>query len=113
MKKTNLLFLLTILLSMVTVEVQAQDGPLWLRYPAISPDGKTIAFAYQGNIFTVSSNGGEARQLTSHTGYDAYPVWSPDGKKIVFASTRKGSYDVYLMDANGGTPTRLTTSSGS
>ena len=113
MKKTNLLFLLTILLSMVTVEVQAQDGPLWLRYPAISPDGKTIAFAYQGNIFTVSSNGGEARQLTSHTGYDAYPVWSPDGKKIAFASTRKGSYDVYLMDANGGTPTRLTTSSGS
>ena len=29
----------------------AQDNPLWMRYPAISPDGKKIAFAYKGDIF--------------------------------------------------------------
>lgn len=28
---------------------QAQQGPLWMRYPAISPDGSTIAFAYKGD----------------------------------------------------------------
>ena len=57
----------------------AQTAPLWLRYPAISPDGKTIVFSYKGDLFTVGSQGGEARQLTTHSAYDAYPVWSPDG----------------------------------
>ena len=26
--------------------------PLWLRYPAISPDGKSIAFSFEGHLFT-------------------------------------------------------------
>ena len=91
---------------------QAQQGPLWMRYPAISPDGSTIAFAYKGDLYCVPANGGEARQLTTNAAYDSQPIWSPDGKKIAFTSNREGSLDVYVISAKGGTPTRLTTHSG-
>ena len=89
----------------------ADSQPLWLRHPAISPDGQTIAFTYKGDIFTVAAGGGEARQLTTHPAYDSYPGWSRDGRQIVFASTREGSMDIYLMDREGGTSRRLTTDS--
>ncbi len=95
----------------VSMAASAQDEPLWMRFSAISPDGQTIAFSYKGDIFTVPAAGGNARQLTSNAAYDAYPVWSPDGKKLAFASSREGSLDVYVMNATGGSPVRLTTHS--
>ncbi len=93
--------------------IVAQENPLWLRFPAISPDGKTIVFCYKGDLFTVAATGGAARQLTSNAAYDARPIWSPDGKQIAFVSDREGSYDVYLVNATGGSPKRLTTNSAS
>lgn len=108
MKKS---FITTALLA-VTLTASAQQDPLWMRYPAISPDGETIAFAYKGDLYRVPAQGGVARQLTTHSAYDTQPVWSPDGKKIAFASAREGSLDVYVVDAQGGVPTRLTTHSG-
>ncbi|MDE5784234.1 MAG: peptidase S41 [Prevotella sp.] len=98
-------------LMMVSVTVLAQANPLWMRFPAISPDGQTIAFSYKGDIYTVSATGGQARQLTTNAAYDAYPVWSPDGRQIAFASDREGGFDVYVMNHQGGTPKRLTTHS--
>lgn len=106
MKNLTLLSLLAML-----VGTMAHGETLWMRYPAISPDGGTIAFSYKGDIYSVSSKGGVARQLTTNAAYDAAPVWSPDGTKIAFASAREGSLDVYVMSRNGGTPTRLTTNS--
>jgi len=86
----------------------AQDSSLWLRNSAISPDGSTIAFTYQGDIYTVPVSGGSAFQLTTFTGRDTTPVWSPDGSHIAFASDRYGNLDVFVMPAGGGAPTRLT-----
>ena len=91
---------------------RTEENPLWLRYPAISPDGTQIAFCYMGDIFIVPVSGGEARQLTSNPAYDYMPVWSPDGSKIVFSSDREGSLDLYYVGVKGGNPVRLTTNSG-
>lgn len=84
----------------------------WLRNTAISPDGRSIAFTYKGDIFIVPSTGGRALQLTSGPSYETAPVWSPDSRTVVFSSNREGSADLYAVEATGGTPRRLTTSTG-
>ncbi len=86
-----------------------ENNPLWLRYPAISPDGKTIAFSFRGHIFTVPAAGGLAVPLTAGPAHDSSPVWSPDGKLIAFASDRYGHYDVFVTSSQGGAARRLTT----
>ena len=77
-----------ILLSGLAATARAETA-LWLRYPAISPDGSTIAFSYRGDLWRVPVGGGQATQLTVHTAHDRMPVWSPDGSRI--ASPAAGS----------------------
>jgi len=84
------------------------DRALWLRYPAISPDGSSIAFEFRGNLWRVSANGGVASPLTVGESYNSMPVWSPDGSKIAFASRRDGNYEIYQMNADGSGAMRLT-----
>jgi Tol biopolymer transport system component len=86
----------------------SQDNPLWLRYPAISPDGKTILFCYKGDICSVPASGGTATPLTLSESYEFAPVWSHDGKSIAFASDRYGNFDVFVMPSSGGEGRRLT-----
>ena len=110
MKRYSYLTLFLVFLS--TFISHSQEPARWIRHSAISPDGQTVAFAYQGDIFTVQSTGGEARQITSAQQYESDPMWSPDGKYIVFSSYREGGKDVWAVPAKGGTPNRLTTFSG-
>ncbi|MDR2824539.1 MAG: peptidase S41 [Prevotellaceae bacterium] len=101
-----------LIISLFTFAGVTAQNPLWLRYPAISPDGATVAFCYRGDIYTVSAAGGEAKQLTQHDAHDFQPVWSPNGKTIAFASNRFGNFDIFTMPAVGGAATRVTTFSG-
>src|SRR5882672_5635238 len=92
-------------------EFPSVQNPLWLRYPAISPDGKTVLFCFKGDIYKVSSEGGQALPLTISESTEFSPVWSHDGKYIAFASTRYGNFDVFIIPSRGGDAKRLTYSS--
>ncbi len=76
--------------------------------PAVSPDGAFIAFGYQGDVWIVPSDGGQARRLTNHPASDSNPQFSPDGKQIAFVSDREAHNQVYVMPVDGGVPQRLT-----
>ncbi|MCA8915375.1 MAG: PD40 domain-containing protein [Planctomycetes bacterium] len=76
--------------------------------PALSPDGQTLAFVYDGDIWSVPSQGGTARRLTVTEDNDGDPQFSPDGKWLAFRSRRYGNDDVFVMPAEGGVARRLT-----
>ncbi|MHB8839786.1 MAG: DPP IV N-terminal domain-containing protein, partial [Gemmatimonadaceae bacterium] len=76
--------------------------------PSLSPDGKAIAFASGGDIWTVPAAGGAARLLVSHTAHESRPLWSPDGTRLAFVSTRSGNGDVYVLSLKSGDLTRIT-----
>ena len=98
MKKIYLSVLMALGLS---IHAFAQT-PTWLRYPSISPDGKTIVFTYKGDLYKVAATGGTATALTLHEAHDFMPVWSKDGKSIAFASDRYGNFDVFVIPVEGG-----------
>ncbi len=103
----------SLLIILFSINVFAQDRLIGARFPAISPDGSTIAFSYVGDIWTVSANGGKAAKLTNNVAYEREPVWSPDGRWIAFTSNRYGNNDVFLIPAGGGDPVQLTYHTGS
>ena len=77
-------------------------------YPAISPDGKLVAYASdragEGGLDLWAqqlSRGAQPIRLTRHPADDYYPSFSPDGGQIVFGSLREGG-GIYLMPALGG-----------
>jgi len=86
--------------------------------PQISPDGRTVAFVVQSidleknrrprHIYAVPSGGGEPVRLTQEGNLNDRPRWSPDSKTIAFVSDRSGSAQLWLMNADGSKPRRLT-----
>lgn len=52
------------------------------------------------------------KQLTTDTANDLRPFWSPDGKHIVFFSDRTGSYNIWIMNADGSSQHALTQGPG-
>ena len=108
MKQTLTKIIFTAAILAAGVSAGAQETPLWVRKNAISPDGKTIAFSYKGNIWTVSTEGGKALQITSNAAYESDPLWTRDSREIVFSSYREGGKDIYITSAQGGTPRRVT-----
>lgn len=101
-------FLTLLSLIFFSIFSNAQNIALWLRYPSISPDGKSIAFGYKGDIYKVASDGGSAYPLTLDDSHEMMPVWSHDGKYIAYSSDRYGNFDVFVMLSTGGNPTRIT-----
>lgn len=83
------------------------------QYPAWGPTGK-IAFRDCGfpdqtcGIATVNPDGSGKRKIIPDTINATAPAWSPDGSKIVFMSNLVGNWDLYIVDATGGSPIRIT-----
>ena len=86
----------------------AQTALPSLSDAAISPDGREIAFVSGGDIWTVSSSGGEAHLLVTHPATESRPLYSPDGTKLAFVSTRTGAGNIYVLTLATGELTRLT-----
>jgi tricorn protease len=84
----------------------AQGFVGYYQHPTLH--GETIVFAAEGDLWTVSTEGGLAQRLTTHHGQETYPRISPDGQTIAFSATYEGPTEVYTMPITGGLPTRWT-----
>ncbi len=60
----------------------------------------------------MNPDGTGVTQLSSGDFTDDDPAWSPDGKQIAFQSTRDGHEEIYIINADGTGPTRLTFTEG-
>lgn len=92
------------------------DGDYYAS-PSWSPKGDRIAFAAMDegnnlNIMTISPDGKAALKLTTGSGSNENPSWSPDGRHLVFMSTRTGSSELFIMNADGSNQKRLSFSGG-
>jgi tricorn protease len=97
--------MLLVLLGTTGLSFAAEETPLLVQAPTMSQT--QIVFVYGGYLWSVSREGGEARQLTTG-GHEAGPKFSPDGKWIAFTGQYDGNIDAYVMPADGGEPKRLT-----
>ncbi len=100
--------LITLILLMSLCVVHAGNDNPFVRFPALNPDGTQMAFNFQGDIWVVPIDGGEAKRLTVHPGYDFGPQWSGDGQHIAFTGNRFGNDDIFVIPSGGGVPKRLT-----
>ena len=78
---------------------------------AWSPDGSRLAVASAGHIFILKFQTGECVQITTGPWTDESPSWSPDGAQLAFSSTRDGNAEIYVMEADGSAPSRITRNS--
>ena len=101
MRKSILFLLFTLFL----LTAKGQEARL-LRFP--STNGSEVVFSYAGDLYKASINGGEAKRLTSHIGYEMFSKFSPDGKTIAFTGQYDGNTEVYTVPSTGGEPLRLT-----
>lgn len=90
---------------LLLVSLNAQEARL-LRFPTIA-NGK-IAFSYAGDIYTVAESGGTARKITNHVGQEIFARFSPDGKQLAFTGQYDGNSEIYVMEADGSVPRRIT-----
>lgn len=105
MKTTLKSFFLLLLTSTLLLPADLEDSRL-LRFP--DSNGQMVVFVYAGDIWSVSTEGGQAVRLTSHHGQELFPKISPDGRWIAFSAEYSGSRQVFVMPSQGGTPRQLT-----
>ena len=104
MKRIFRLFLTALIF--VSLTTASEDKPILAQKPALSRTH--VVFAYAGDLWKVSREGGAAQRLTSGPGVETNPVFSPDGSSIAFTGEYDGNVDVFVMPAEGGEPRRLT-----
>jgi Tol biopolymer transport system component len=89
-----------------------RDGVFDHRGPAWSPDGRTLVYGAQRDLWLVSADGGKPTRLTIDGEIDVDPCWSSDGRHVLFASDREGTRALWRVPVRGGPPTRVTLGTG-
>ena len=74
----------------------------------VSPDGTTIVFELLGDLYTLPISGGTATQIMGEISFESQPVFSPDGEEIAFLSDRSGVENLWIANADGSEPQRVT-----
>lgn len=86
----------------------AQNPAFFTSHPTLSPDGQTVVFSFEGDLWQADLQGQEARRLTALPGEEINPRISPDGKWLAFSSNQFGNQDVFVMPLAGGDIRQLT-----
>jgi Tol biopolymer transport system component len=100
-------------------QVRLTSDPASDRFPNWSPDSSAIAFrsnrhpSTSFDIWKIRVDGSDVVRITSDSGLwgqslESDPAWSPDGRKIAFVSDRDGNREIYVANADGSSPRRLT-----
>ena len=94
--------------------VQLSAGEESEAYPAISPDGKRIAYSARESskvsafhVFVRELPSGKPRQLTQGEASDVAPVWSPDGGAVAFLRVADGLTQCIVIPSDGGSERKL------
>jgi tricorn protease len=104
MKKSALI----VMFSLFAAASFTQSKAYFTTDPSLSPDGETIIFSYENDLWKVPVSGGTAMRVTAMDGREFLPRYSPDGKWIAFSGTQDRNSNVYLMPAQGGEILQLT-----
>ena len=88
--------------------VSHADNIRFASHPSLSPDGRQIYFGYDGDIYSVPVEGGQATAVITMPGVQDSPLVSPDGKWLAFSSDIQGNNDVYVVPVAGGQAVQLT-----
>jgi len=82
------------------------------QYPAVSPDGKKIAYAADWQIVVMNPDGSGKKQVTFGPYRHGFPSWSFDGNYIFLEIHIDDNWEIYRMDADGKNLKRLTINPG-
>jgi imidazolonepropionase-like amidohydrolase/Tol biopolymer transport system component len=76
------------------------DEGTWMNLD-VHPDGDRIIFDLLGDLYVVSTDGGQAMRLTDGAAYDMQPRFSPDGTQVLFNSDRGNVKNAWIADYDG------------
>ncbi|HEY6790101.1 MAG TPA: peptidase S41, partial [Trebonia sp.] len=80
--------------------------PGYLRYPHIH--GDLVTFTAEDDVWLAPASGGRAWKLSADGASVSYPRFSPDGSKVAWTSWRDRDPEIYIVNADGSAPRRLT-----
>ncbi len=101
------------LLLMFKIAGAQNSEPYFLSNPSLTPDGQTLLFSFEGDLWKAPLKEGTATRLTAMQGYETGAKVSPDGKWIAFTGRQYNNSDLYLMPLEGGEIKQLTFHSAS
>ncbi|HEY2150830.1 MAG TPA: amidohydrolase family protein [Vicinamibacterales bacterium] len=78
-----------------------------IMHPAVSPDGRQVAFAALGDLWVMPVDGAP-RRLTTDPALDTDPAWSPDGTSLAYCSDRSGAMNIWIADVESAAARQLT-----